>query len=66
MIDWGLDTLLFLSILLPIITGFICLAIKNHTARGGIVYLTTIVLIVTSILYLWRGPFPIKYTPGPA
>ncbi|HXZ30439.1 MAG TPA: NADH-quinone oxidoreductase subunit L, partial [Dehalococcoidia bacterium] len=59
-----MNILLGLSILFPIITGLICLPIKNHRARGGIVSLTAIVLIVTSILFLKQGPFPIEYSPA--
>ena len=57
-----IDTLLGLSILFPIVTGLICLGVKNHKARGGIVYLTTIVLIVSSILLLRQGSFPLEYS----
>jgi ech hydrogenase subunit A len=57
-------TLVGLAILFPIITGLICLLIKNHRGRGGIVYLTAAVLIVTSILFLRQAPFPLTYTPS--
>ena len=57
-----IDILLGLSILFPIVTGLICLGIKNHEARGGVVYLTTIVLIVSSILLLRQGSFPLEYS----
>jgi ech hydrogenase subunit A len=59
-----IGTLVGLAILFPIITGLICLLIKNHRARGGIVSLTAVVLIVTSILFLRQGPFPIQYSPA--
>jgi ech hydrogenase subunit A len=60
-----MDTLVGLAILFPIITGLICLLIKNHRARGGIVSLTAVVLIISSIFFLRQGPFPIKYSPAP-
>jgi ech hydrogenase subunit A len=61
-----MSTLVGLAILFPIITGLICLPIKNHRARGGIVSLTAVVLIVTSILFLRQGPFPIGYSTASA
>jgi NADH:ubiquinone oxidoreductase subunit 5 (chain L)/Multisubunit Na+/H+ antiporter, MnhA subunit len=61
-----MSTLIGLSILFPILTGFVCLGLKNHKARAGIVILTAIVLIVTSLLFLKQGSFPIKYSPAPA
>jgi len=61
-----IDSLLGLSIFFPIIAGFICLGIKNHKARGSIVFLTAAVLIISSIFYLRQGSFPIEHSPGPA
>lgn len=61
-----IDTLLGLSILFPIIIGLICLGIENHKIRGGVVYFTTIVLIVSSILLVRQGSFPLEYTAAPA
>jgi membrane-bound ClpP family serine protease len=55
-----------LAILFPIIVGLICLPIKNHRARGGIVSLTAVVLIVTSIFFLLQGPFAIGDSPASA
>src|SRR4030042_4932116 len=60
-----MNILLGLSILFPIITGIICLGIKNHKARGGVVYLTAAVLIISSLFYLRQGPFPLEYSPHP-
>lgn len=60
-----INTLIGLAILFPIITGLICLLIKNHRARGGIVSLTAVVLIISSIFFLRQGPFPIEYPPAP-
>jgi ech hydrogenase subunit A len=59
-----MGTLTGLAILFPIIAGLICLLIKNHRARGGIVSLTAVVLIINSILFLRQGPFPIEYSPA--
>jgi ech hydrogenase subunit A len=56
-------TLVGLAILFPIIAGLICLPIKKHGARGGIVCLTAAVLIVSSILFLRQGSSPIEYSP---
>jgi ech hydrogenase subunit A len=61
-----IDSLLGLSIFFPIFAGFICLGIKNHKARGSIVFLTAAVLIISSIFYLRQGSFPIEHSPGPA
>ena len=59
-----IGTLVGLAILFPIIAGLICLLIKNHRARGGIVFLTAVVLIISSIFFLRQGPFPIEYSPA--
>ena len=56
--------LLGLVILFPIIAGLVCLPFKNHRARGGIVFFTATVLIITSILLLRQGSFPINYSPA--
>jgi ech hydrogenase subunit A len=60
-----IGTLVGLAILFPIITGLICLLIKNYRARGSIVSLTAVVLIISSILFLRQGSFPIEYSPAP-
>jgi ech hydrogenase subunit A len=60
-----IGTLVGVVILFPIITGLICLLIKNHRARGGIVSLTAVVLIISSIFFLRQGSFPIEYSPAP-
>lgn len=60
-----MDSLLGLSIIFPIIAGFICLGIKNHKARGSIVFLTAAVLIISSIFYLRQGSFPMESSPHP-
>lgn len=56
-------TFVGLSVLLPVVTGLICLLIKNHQARAGVVVFTAAVLIVNSILFLLRGSLPTDYTP---
>jgi len=61
-----INSLVGLAILFPIITGLICLLIRNHKARGGIVCLTAGVLIVTSMLFLRQGSSPIEYSPASA
>lgn len=61
-----IGTLVGLAILFPIVTGLICLLIKNYRARGGIVSLTAAVLIISSILFLRQGSFPIEYSPASA
>ena len=57
-----IGSLVGLAILLPIITGLICLLIQNHKARSAVVYLTAVVLIVTSIFLLRQESFPIEYS----
>ena len=57
-----IGSLVGLAILLPIITGLICLLIQNHKARSAVVYLTAAVLIVTSIFLLRQESFPIEYS----
>lgn len=54
------------SILLPVVTGFICLLIKNHQARAGVVYFTAVLLIINSVLFLLQGSFPVEYNPAAA
>jgi len=59
-----IGALVGLAILFPIVAGLICLPIKNQRVRGGIVSLTAVVLIVSSIFFLRQGPFPIEYSPA--
>ena len=49
------DTLIGLSILFPILTGVICLTLKDYKLRAGVVGLTAVVLIATSIFFLRQG-----------
>jgi len=49
------SALIFLSILFPVAIGIICLGIKNHKARAGLVIFTACVLILTSILFFCAG-----------
>jgi ech hydrogenase subunit A len=60
-----IDTLLGLAILFPVITGLICLGLKNYKARAGFVILTAVVLIVNSVIFLTQGPFPAESSPHP-
>lgn len=60
-----IDTLVGLAILFPIITGLICLGLKNYKARAALVILTAVVLIVNSIIFLTQGPFPMESSPHP-
>ena len=57
-------SLIGIAILFPFAAGFICLTLKNHKARAGVVFLSAIVLIATSILFFSQGTFPIGYTPS--
>jgi len=57
-----LDMLLFVLIVLPFIAGFLCLALKNHSARAAVVVLTSIVLMIASVMLLFNGSF--EYTVG--
>jgi ech hydrogenase subunit A len=59
------DALVGLLILFPVVTGFFCLTIKNYKARAGVVILTAAVLIISSLLMLSQGSFPLKYSPAP-
>jgi len=56
------DQMMAIAILLPVVAGFLVLAIRNYYARNIIVIATAIVLIANSILLSLRGPF--TYTPG--
>jgi ech hydrogenase subunit A len=58
------SNLIALAILFPIVTGFICLGLKNHKLRAGIVFLTALVLIVNSVIFLIQGSFPVEYSPS--
>jgi ech hydrogenase subunit A len=60
-----IDVLVGLLILFPIVTGFFCFTIKNYKVRASIIILTAIVLIISSLLLLSQGSFPIKYSPAP-
>ena len=59
-----IDTLVGLLVLVPVVTGFICLAIKKYEVRAGIVILTAAILIIGSLLLLSQGSFPLVYSPG--
>jgi ech hydrogenase subunit A len=57
-------TLLFLSILLPIIAGILSLVIRNYKIRTVLVFLTALVLVVSTVLYFTALDLPIKFTPS--
>ena len=57
MTDW----MMAIAILLPVVAGFLILAIRNYFARSVVVVLTALVLIANSILFTAKGPF--TYTP---
>jgi ech hydrogenase subunit A len=59
MTDW----MMAIAILLPVVAGFLVLAVRNYFARGVIVVLTAIVLIANSLLFASKGP--LTYTPAP-
>jgi ech hydrogenase subunit A len=59
-----IDTLVGLLILFPIVTGSVCLAIKNYKARAVVIILTAVVLVISSLLLLNQGSFPLKYSPS--
>jgi len=60
-----IDALVGLLILFPIITGSICLAVKNYKLRASIIILTAAVLIISCLLFLGQGSFPVEYSPAP-
>lgn len=52
--------LLFVLVALPFIAGFLCLALRNHSARAAVVVLTSVVLMIASVGLLLKGSF--QYT----
>ncbi|HIJ69686.1 MAG TPA: NADH-quinone oxidoreductase subunit L, partial [Deltaproteobacteria bacterium] len=55
------DGMMAVAILLPVVAGFLILAIRDYFARGVVVVVTAIVLIANSILFAAKGP--LTYTP---
>lgn len=55
------DVMMAIAILLPVVAGLIIFAVRSYMARGAVVILTALILIVNSLLMLKRGPF--EYTP---
>jgi len=55
------DGMMAVAILLPVVAGFLILAIRNYFARGVVVVTTAVLLIANSIYFASRGPF--TYTP---
>lgn len=60
------SNLIALAILFPIVAGFVCLGLRHYKARAAVVFFTALVLIVSSVLFLTQGPFPLEYSPSPA
>jgi len=56
------DILMFVLVALPFIAGFLCLALKNHSARAAVVVLVSVVLTITSVVLLLKGDF--EYSLG--
>ena len=50
------DGMMAIAILLPVVAGFLILAIRNYFARGVVVVVTAVVLIANSILFAAKGP----------
>ena len=55
------DGMMAIAILLPVVAGFLILAIRNYFARGVIVVLTAVALMANSILFAAKGP--LTYSP---
>ncbi|MGO8943709.1 MAG: NADH-quinone oxidoreductase subunit L [Syntrophobacteraceae bacterium] len=55
------DGMMAIAILLPVVAGFLILAIHNYFARGVVVVATAVVLIANSLLFAAKGP--LTYTP---
>lgn len=53
-------TLTGIAILFPFAAALLCLAIKNHLARAGVILLSGVVLITTSILLFIGGELPFE------
>jgi ech hydrogenase subunit A len=56
--------LLGLSILLPIASGVLSLAIKNYKTRAVLVFMTALVLVLSAVLFFTGLTLPIQYTPS--
>ena len=56
------DLLVGLTVGFPVVAGLASLSLKGKTARRILVTVTTLVLIASALLFLWRGQF--TYTPG--
>lgn len=56
------DGMMAVAILLPVVAGFLILAVRNYYARNVVVILASIALIANSILFLSKGPF--TYSPS--
>ncbi len=58
------DGMMAIAILLPVVAGFLILAIRNYFARGVVVVLTAALLIANAILFASKGPFTYSPPPG--
>lgn len=56
-----IESLVGVSVLLPVIAAILCLVAKNHGVRAGIIVTAGIVLAISSLLIMHNGPF--SYTP---
>ena len=52
------DGMMAIAILLPVVAGFLILAIRNYFARGMVVVVTALVLMANNILFAAKGPIP--------
>jgi ech hydrogenase subunit A len=56
-----IESLVGVSVLLPVIAAILCLVAKNHRVRARIIVTAGIVLAISSLLIMHNGPF--FYTP---
>ena len=56
------DQMMAIAILLPVVAGFLILAVRNYYARNVVVVVTALILIGNSIFLSLKGPF--TYTPS--
>ncbi|AGG07870.1 oxidoreductase [Dehalococcoides mccartyi] len=53
-----------IAVLFPFVAGLICLFLKHNLLRSGLVALSAVVLISSSILLFSQGDLPIEYSPA--
>lgn len=56
------DGMMAIAILLPVVAGFLILAIRSYQARGFVVVATALILIANCLLLARKGPF--TYSPA--